>query len=52
MVDITEQRRLQQELEQRAQTDALTGLCSRRHFYTLGKREIARSARTSAPCRC
>ena len=49
VVDITEQRRLQQELEQQAQTDALTGLCNRRHFYTLGKRELARSARTGAP---
>lgn len=49
VVDITEQRRLQQELEQQAQTDALTGLCNRRHFYTLGRRELARCARTGAP---
>ena len=49
VIDITEQRRLQQELEQQAQTDVLTGLCNRRHFYALGKRELARSDRSGAP---
>jgi diguanylate cyclase (GGDEF)-like protein/PAS domain S-box-containing protein len=45
VVDITERRQLEQKLERQAQTDVLTGLCNRRHFYSLGKKELSRTHR-------
>ncbi len=47
--DVTERKQFERELEQRAQTDALTGLNNRRHFYELAESELSRSRRYSAP---
>lgn len=47
--DITLRKQLELELERRAQTDALTGLSNRRHFYELAESELSRSRRYSAP---
>lgn len=47
--DITLRKQLELELERRAQTDALTGLNNRRHFYELAESELSRSRRYSAP---
>ena len=47
--DITERKKLQLELERRAQIDALTGLNNRRHFYELAEMELARSRRYDKP---
>jgi diguanylate cyclase (GGDEF)-like protein len=47
--DVTERKQFELELEQRAQTDALTGLNNRRHFYELAESELSRSRRYSAP---
>lgn len=47
--DITQRKQLELELERRAQTDALTGLSNRRHFYELAEMELSRSRRYSVP---
>ncbi|MFH2134690.1 MAG: diguanylate cyclase [Pseudomonadota bacterium] len=47
--DITLRKQLELELERRAQTDALTGLSNRRHFYELAESELLRSRRYAAP---
>lgn len=47
--DVSEQKRLQDELRLQAGTDALTGLANRRHFLELADRETARAARHDAP---
>lgn len=44
-VDISERKRLAQELELQARTDALTQLATRRHFMEVAEREYARSRR-------
>ena len=44
-IDISERKRLAQELELQANTDALTHLATRRHFLELAEREFARSQR-------
>ena len=49
VIDISEQRRLQQALEHEARTDSLTGLFNRNFFYTLADREIARVKRNPRP---
>jgi diguanylate cyclase (GGDEF)-like protein len=43
--DITELRRLREELERRATTDSLTGLANRGHFYDLAETHLARARR-------
>jgi diguanylate cyclase (GGDEF)-like protein len=43
--DITDQKALQQQLEQEAHTDALTGCANRRHFLELARHELARARR-------
>ncbi|BCK87600.1 hypothetical protein MIZ01_1391 [Sideroxyarcus emersonii] len=43
--DITDRKRLEQELEYQAHTDVLTGLHNRRHFFELAEQELARSKR-------
>jgi diguanylate cyclase (GGDEF)-like protein/PAS domain S-box-containing protein len=47
--DITERKNYEHELERRAQTDALTGLNNRRHFYELAEQELARARRYGKP---
>ncbi|GAB3361305.1 MULTISPECIES: GGDEF domain-containing protein [Giesbergeria] len=48
-VDMTEIQRLQKALERKANTDGLTGLCNRRHFFELGVRELSRATRHHRP---
>lgn len=43
--NITERKQLQQNYEQMAQTDYLTGLANRRHFMRLAETELARTLR-------
>jgi diguanylate cyclase (GGDEF)-like protein/PAS domain S-box-containing protein len=45
--DITEQKRLEEDLRRMATTDSLTGLFNRRHFWDLSERELARAKRGS-----
>jgi diguanylate cyclase (GGDEF)-like protein/PAS domain S-box-containing protein len=45
VAEITEQKRLEKELETLAQTDPLTKLANRRHFMELTRRELARTGR-------
>jgi diguanylate cyclase (GGDEF)-like protein/PAS domain S-box-containing protein len=47
--DITEQLRLERELERMARVDALTGLANRRQFDEALAQAVARAARTGAP---
>ncbi|MDD2700892.1 MAG: diguanylate cyclase [Sideroxydans sp.] len=47
--DITEIKRFERELERRAQTDVLTGLNNRRHFYELAEQELLRARRYVKP---
>ena len=47
--DITENKRLQKELEKLSITDNLTGLYNQRHFYNELKRETERSKRLNHP---
>lgn len=48
-VDITEQRRLRQELERQARTDALTGALNRWHFMELARQELVSARRYHHP---
>ncbi len=43
--DITERKRMQEELERQARSDYLTGLTNRRHFLELAENELSRVAR-------
>ena len=47
--DITERKRLQEELQQQATTDGLTGLTNRRHFLELAHNELKRAVRLNHP---
>jgi diguanylate cyclase (GGDEF)-like protein/PAS domain S-box-containing protein len=47
--DISERKQLERELTRRAQTDVLTGLNNRRHFYDLAEQELARARRYGKP---
>lgn len=47
--DISEQKRIQEQLQQLAITDALTGLSNHRHFYELLDSELERSRRSQKP---
>ncbi len=47
--DITEQKRLQLELEAQAHTDLLTGVANRRYFMKLAESELARAVRYGSP---
>jgi diguanylate cyclase (GGDEF)-like protein/PAS domain S-box-containing protein len=47
--DISERKQLERELKRRAQTDVLTGLNNRRHFYELAEQELARARRYGKP---
>jgi diguanylate cyclase (GGDEF)-like protein/PAS domain S-box-containing protein len=47
--DISERKLLEQQLEQLAQTDVLTGLHNRRHFLDLAEREMTRAQRYNSP---
>jgi diguanylate cyclase (GGDEF)-like protein/PAS domain S-box-containing protein len=47
--DISDRKKLEQELKRRAQTDVLTGLYNRRHFYELAEQELARARRYGKP---
>ena len=47
--DITEKRRMMNELKSMARVDGLTGLWNRRYFVELGQREAARAEREQKP---
>ncbi|MCE1252439.1 MAG: diguanylate cyclase [Anaerolineae bacterium] len=47
--DITERKRLKEELQQQASTDDLTGVTNRRHFIKTANYEIARAIRFEHP---
>ncbi len=47
--DITERKRLEEELKHEARTDPLTGSSNRRHFFTLAERAIRLSRRYQHP---
>ena len=47
--DVSERRRLQQQLERLASTDALTGLLNRRRFLSMARHELRRAARLGEP---
>ncbi|MDR3576500.1 MAG: diguanylate cyclase [Anaerolineaceae bacterium] len=47
--DITEQKNIQEKLQQLAITDPLTGLFNRRHFFDLASHEFKRSVRYGHP---
>lgn len=49
VADVSEKRRMLEELEILARCDGLTGLCNRRHFFEIGQREIDRSIRENTP---
>ncbi|AOU97151.1 hypothetical protein BI364_03260 [Acidihalobacter yilgarnensis] len=49
LVDISERKRIERELQRLASTDALTGLHNRRSFFELAEREIRRARRKHAP---
>jgi diguanylate cyclase (GGDEF)-like protein/PAS domain S-box-containing protein len=48
-VDISERKRLEQELEHLSRTDVLTGLSTRRHFMQLAEHEVKRLMRHGGP---
>jgi len=47
--DITERKRMQEEMMQQARIDVLTGLNNRRYFFELGELELARAKRHHVP---
>jgi diguanylate cyclase (GGDEF)-like protein len=49
ITDITDRKRLQEELERQARLDYLTGLANRRHFMEQAERELARTLRYRNP---
>ena len=49
VADVTERRRMLQELEDHARRDGLTGLWNRRYFMELGQREFYRAERDKTP---
>lgn len=44
-IDISDRKALEIELERQAHEDSLTGMATRRHFFSLAEREVARSRR-------
>ena len=49
VTDITERKRLEEELQQQATTDELTGVFNRRHFINLAQEELKRAIRLKHP---
>jgi diguanylate cyclase (GGDEF)-like protein/PAS domain S-box-containing protein len=49
LTDVTEQKRVEEQLRALATTDALTGALTRRHFFDLAELEWARAARRPQP---
>ena len=49
MLDVTEKKLIQEELERLATTDPLTGIFNRRSFFDMANREIRRSVRYNYP---
>ncbi len=49
VLDITERKRLETELEWQARIDSLAGVNNRRHFYELASHEVSRSKRFGSP---
>ncbi len=45
VMDVTQRKRMEEDLRHLATTDSLTGLCNRRQFLELGQREFARAQR-------
>ncbi|WP_127477152.1 diguanylate cyclase [Sulfurivermis fontis] len=50
IIDVTDRKRMERELEEMATTDALTGLPNRRHFLTRLEEQLARLDRAVTPC--
>jgi diguanylate cyclase (GGDEF)-like protein/PAS domain S-box-containing protein len=49
LIDISERKRLEEDLMRQATTDPLTGIANRRYFMTLFESEFVRAARTGHP---
>ncbi len=49
VADVTDKRRMLQELESLARRDGLTSLWNRRYFFELGRREVVRAMRKRSP---
>ncbi|MFH1033461.1 MAG: sensor domain-containing diguanylate cyclase [Pseudomonadota bacterium] len=49
VMDVTQRKRMEEELRHLATTDSLTGLCNRRYFLELGHREFAHARRQDLP---
>jgi diguanylate cyclase (GGDEF)-like protein/PAS domain S-box-containing protein len=50
IIDVTDRKRMQRELQEMATTDALTGLPNRRHFLTRLEEQLAHLDRAVTPC--
>jgi len=48
-MDITERKKLEEELRQMAQTDSMTGIFNRRYFTEMGRKEFKRCRRNKYP---
>lgn len=49
VLDITERKHIQEEMQRLATTDPLTGLFNRRHFFEIADKEFAKSLRYQRP---
>ncbi len=47
--DISARKRLEEQMQQQARTDVLTGICNRRYFIDLATSEVSRALRLSRP---
>jgi diguanylate cyclase (GGDEF)-like protein/PAS domain S-box-containing protein len=49
LFDLTERKKMEQELQRQARIDMLTGLNNRRHFFELAEQQLARARRFGEP---